>query len=246
MKKSTQKVIETFGWTFALLLFPVLGLIFWIFRMRNLKKKNPGMKRGYMWWAFGVASVVWLPVVALFGTLFIALIINPEGLSPSLHKTDELSQYGSAEELYKLTGVEFPEITMIDVHQYMDGGLPSSHWDEHKFAIRPNDVQNLHKRLERASITDPTHWEILDEPSYMRCEVLGYMGRNAREEYAKNPEKIYWYFIYPDSTSVDRSKGMCDRMVEMDDGTTAKDWDGAFVSVEVQNDTIWIREGWLR
>lgn len=39
---------------------------------------------------------------------------------------------------------------------------------------------------------------------------------------------------------------MCDRMVEMDDGSLTKDWDGSFVSVEVQNDTIWIREGWLR
>lgn len=246
MKKATQKVVESLGWILALLIFPVLGLVLWIFRMRNLKKKNPEMKRGYMWLAFCVAGTVWF-VIALPFAFFIALVIaNPESFSPSLHKTDELSQYGSAEGLYKLTGVEFPEVTMIDAHDYMDDGLPSTHWDEHKFAIRPNDVQNLHKRLERACVTDPAHWEVLDGPSYMRCEVLGYMGRNAREEYAKNPEKIYWYFIYPDSTSVDRSKGMCDRMVEMDDGTMTKDWDGTFVSVEVQNDTIWIREGWLR
>lgn len=246
MKKSTQKVFESLGWTLAMLLLPVLGLIFWILRMRNLKKKNPETKRGYLWGAFGVASTAWF-VIALPIVFFIALVIaNPEDFSPSLHETDELSQYGSAEGLYKLTGVEFPEVTMIDAHDYMDGGLPSTHWDEHKFAIRPNDVQNLHKRLERACVTDPAHWKILDEPSYMRCEVQGYIGRNAREEYAENPSKIYWYFIYPDSTSVDRSRGMCDRMVEMDDGTTTMDWDGTFVSVEVQNDTIWIREGWLR
>lgn len=52
--------------------------------------------------------------------------------------------------------------------------------------------------------------------------------------------------FHPDSTSVDRSRGMCDRMVEKDDGSLTMDWDGSFVSVEVQNDTIWIREGWLR
>lgn len=244
--KRYQKVLETLGWILALLFFPVIGLIFWIFRMRNLKKKNPEMKRGYMWWAFGVAGAVWF-VIALPFAFFIALVIaNPEDFSPSLHKTDGLSQYGSAEGLYKLTGVEFPEVTMIDAYDYMDGGLPSTHWDEHKFTIKPSDAPGLHRRLERACITDPTHWEILDEPSYMRCEVLGYMGRNAHKEYAENPSKIYWYFIYPDSTSVDRSNGMCDRMVEMDDGTMTMDWDGTFVSVEVQNDTIWIREGWLR
>lgn len=49
MKKSTQKVFESLGWTLAMLLLPVLGLIFWILRMRNLKKKNPETKRGYLW-----------------------------------------------------------------------------------------------------------------------------------------------------------------------------------------------------
>lgn len=245
MKKSVQKVLEVAGWTLAMLFIPIVSLIFWIFRMRNLKKKNPEMKRGYMWWAFGVASAVWF-VISLPIVLFIALVIaDSEGFTPSFRETDELSQYGSAEGLYKLTGVEFPEVTMIDAHYYYDG-FPSNQWYEHKFAIKSDDIQTLHTRLEQACVNDPTHWGILDEPSWQRSEVLRYMGRNAHAEYASNPSEVYRYFIYPDSTSVDRSKGMCDRMVEMDDGSLIKDWDGSFVSVEVQNDTIWIREGWLR
>lgn len=237
MKKSVQKVLEVAGWTLAMLFIPIVSLIFWIFRMQSLKKKNPEMKRGYMWWAFGIASTAWF-IFLLPVALFMALLItDPEGFSSSFNKTEELSQYGCAEGLYKLTGVEFPEVAMIDAHMYVDAGIPSRYWYEHKFAIKPSDMQSLHSRLEQACVSDSTHWEILDGPSYQRTEVSWLMGRNADDEYAANPAKVYWYLIYPDSTSVDRSLGMCDRV---------NDIDGSFVSVEVQNDTIWIREGWLR
>ena len=62
----------------------------------------------------------------------------------------------------------------------------------------------------------------------------------------KECESIYSYFIYPDQTPVDRSRGMCDRMVTMDDGSVVNDWDGSFISVEIQKDTIVLRDGWLR
>lgn len=49
----------------------------------------------------------------------------------------------------------------------------------------------------------------------------------------KEDESMYSYFIYPDQIPVDRSRGMCDRMVTMDDGSVVKD-------------TIVLRDGWLR
>lgn len=100
MKKSTQKVIETLGWILTMLILPILGMILWIFRMRNLKKKNPEMTRGYMWWAFGTAGTVWFLILFPI-VFFIALVIaNPEDFTSSLDKTEETSQYGSAEGLY--------------------------------------------------------------------------------------------------------------------------------------------------
>ena len=66
------------------------------------------------------------------------------------------------------------------------------------------------------------------------------------DEPIKEDESIYSYFIYPDQTPVDRSRGMCDRMVESSDGELTPDWDGDFVSVEIQKDTIVLRDGWLR
>jgi hypothetical protein len=57
---------------------------------------------------------------------------------------------------------------------------------------------------------------------------------------------VYHYEIYPDEQPVDRSRGMCDRMVEGFDGEMVTDWDGTFISVDVVNGTIILREGWSR
>lgn len=75
---------------------------------------------------------------------------------------------------------------------------------------------------QREIIADPSHWSYDKE-------------RN-----------VYSYWIYPDQHPVDRSRGMCDRMVTMDDGNLVNDWDGDFISVEIQTDTIVLRKGWLR
>jgi hypothetical protein len=39
---------------------------------------------------------------------------------------------------------------------------------------------------------------------------------------------------------------MCDRMVKMEDGSLVPDWDGGFISVNIENDTIYLKQGWLR
>lgn len=104
----------------------------------------------------------------------------------------------------------------------------------------------LREKLERAYVIDSTHWEILEEPSWQRQEESRALNRILQDGDSSSADNVYWYIIYPDSTSVDRSRGMCDRMVEGADGTLVADWDGTFISVEVQRDTVWIREGWLR
>ena len=47
----TQKIyrfLEIPLWVIAAMLLPVISIIPWIFRIRNLKKKNPGQSRLYM------------------------------------------------------------------------------------------------------------------------------------------------------------------------------------------------------
>ncbi|MBO7220424.1 MAG: hypothetical protein J6V21_04470 [Alistipes sp.] len=89
------------------------------------------------------------------------------------------------------------------------------------FVVKEVNKSNFYKRLERACKTDPSHWNYDDEGAYS-------------------------YWIFPDQHPVDRSRGMCDRMVTMEDGSLVKDWDGDFISVEVQRDTIILQKGWVR
>lgn len=130
--------------------------------------------------------------------------------------------YRTSNDFYKLTGVKFPEIEIVDSLYYDDMFLNPNTYHEYKFVVKDANIKNLYMRLERACEIDSTHWQ-----------------------YDKK-EEIYSYWIYPDQHPVDRSRGMCDRMVTMEDGSMIVDWDGDFISVEVHRDTITLRNGWLR
>ena len=72
------------------------------------------------------------------------------------------------------------------------------------------------------------------------------IGPGFEQDYENEHVEYYSYRIYPDQKPVDRSRGMCDRMVKGYNDELTVDWDGSFVSVEIQNDTIVLRDGWLR
>ena len=76
----------------------------------------------------------------------------------------------------------------------------------------------FYQRPEHACVTDSTHWE----------QMVG-------------DQTGYHYEIYPDQVPVDRSRGMCDRMVKGFDGKMVPDWDGYYITVNVVNDTIILR-----
>jgi hypothetical protein len=99
--------------------------------------------------------------------------------------------------------------------------------------------QEFFKRLDQACESDPTHWN-----SHLNTEYA--IGPGFELDYDNEHVEYYSYRIYPDQTPVDRSRGMCDRMVKGHDGELTKDWDGSFISVKVQKDTIILRDGWLR
>ena len=100
-------------------------------------------------------------------------------------------------------------------------------------------AEDFFKRLEHACQTDSTHWGL-------RTGSIGDYFYRGTGEPTNEGESMYSYFIYPDQIPVDRSRGMCDRMVTLGDGTIVDEWDGSFISVEIQKDTIVLRDGWLR
>lgn len=129
--------------------------------------------------------------------------------------------YRSGEDFYKLTGVRFPEITMVDSVYFEDGGFPTSAWwNEYKYVPDDGFKKDFYEKLDKACKVDSTHWSLTDS--------------------------CYRYYILPDRDTVDRTHGMCDRMVKMEDGSLVPDWDGGFISVNIENDTIYLKHGWLR
>ena len=222
MKNIFQNLKKVWLWILGFIFFPIaIGLLL-IWPARLYKDK---LKTGWniFWWILyaGVAlHLVTSKIFAIF--IFCVFALNPNSKDGGYTRENVAAPtYTTAEDFHKLTGVEFPEMVLVDSLHYNDGAFCSNWRNEYKFIPKNSLNKAFYKRLDKACETDSTHWYISESGEYT-------------------------YIIYPDATPVDRSKGMCDRMVEIEDGKFTTDWDGTYVSVEIQNDTIILREGWVR
>ena len=127
--------------------------------------------------------------------------------------------YHNADDLRKVTGVEFPEIVPVD-SLYSDGGLANYKTIVKFVPVKPLD-KDFFNRLDQACKTDSCCWT---------KDPLGYR-----------------YEIYPEAIPFDRTKGMHRRMVDVD-GKKVPDWDGTYiyVFVPIEGDTIILDDGWIR
>ena len=127
--------------------------------------------------------------------------------------------YHNADDLRKVTGVEFPEIVPVD-SICLDWGLAGYSTKIDFVPVKPLD-KDFFRRLDRACKTDSCCW---------RKDSTGYI-----------------YEIYPEAIPFDRTKGMHRRMVEVD-GEKTPDWDGTYISVfvPIKGDTIILYDGWTR
>lgn len=128
---------------------------------------------------------------------------------------------------------------MVDSIFFEEGCMRANLWNEYRFVAKGGLSKDFKKRLKCACKTDSTHW------SYSEGSLSDWFYKGLGEPIVGD-RKIYKYWIYPDKEPVDRSRGMCDRMVELDDGSIVEEWDASFISVEVRSDTIILRNGWLR
>lgn len=128
--------------------------------------------------------------------------------------------YHNADDLRKVTGVEFPEIVPVD-SLYSDGGLAGYNTNVEFVSVKPLDKE-FYCRLDQACKTDSCCW-------------------------TKDPSG-YRYEIYPEAIPFDRTKGMHRRMVDDGHGNKVSDWDGSYISVfvPIKGDTIILNYGWTR
>lgn len=124
--------------------------------------------------------------------------------------------YNDKDDLRKITGVSFPDITLVD-SSFIDNFNYQA--TEMKFII-PKNKDRLRHSLDQACKDDSCCWN------------------------KDNRKKEYYYYILPDRP-IDRTKGTHKRMVEQD-GKIIEDWDGDFIEVRVpfSLDSIFVTEGW--
>ena len=210
-----RNVLKVLLWIIAIILFPITAGLYFIWPSRIFKDR---MSKGWniFWWiTYALTALYCVAFKVLSCTVFILLAIgSAEG--PSVRRDNvPAPDYKTSEDFYKLTGVEFPELEMVDSLFQDDIYI---YYREYQFVAKEGLSDVFYQRLEHACVTDSTHWE----------QMVG-------------DQTGYHYEIYPDQVPVDRSRGMCDRMVKGFDGKMVPDWDGYYITVDVVNDTIILR-----
>lgn len=207
-------------------------------------KRYKGFGACYLWWTFfpfvlpwyakkaGVIRRQWKSWVLLFISpcalsiyLFTLFFI---GLCMSMYRNENgvpaSIDYHDARDLTKATGVEFPEVVLVDSLWHDDW---CNHYTRVKFIPAKPLTQSFFNQLDKACVVDSCCW-----------------SKNEKDS-------CYYYHIYPERP-LDRTKGTHNRKVEWknEDGTVTimDDWDGDYVEVIVpfKGDTIIIEDGWIR
>lgn len=172
---------------------------------------------GSLIWSFGI--IIAMPMLLIIILLFVGLVgLVGSCLSDGTGVPTQID-YHNADDLQKVTGVEFPEIIPVD-SIYSDGGLAGYNTNIKFIPVKPLD-KDFFYRLDQACKTDSCCW--------------------------KKDSTGYRYDIYPEAIPFDRTKGMHRRMVDVD-GKKVPDWDGTYISVfvPIKGDTIILNDGWTR
>ena len=172
---------------------------------------------GSLIWSFGI--IIAMPMLLIIILLFVGLVgLVGSCLSDGTGVPTQID-YHNADDLQKVTGVEFPEIVPVD-SIYSDGGLAGYNTNIKFIPVKPLD-KDFFYRLDQACKTDSCCW--------------------------KKDSTGYRYDIYPEAIPFDRTKGMHRRMVDVD-GKKVPDWDGTYISVfvPIKGDTIILNDGWTR
>ena len=235
-----KKTLKVLLWIMAVILFPITVGLYFIWPGRIFKDRISHNWKEFWWSIYILIAIPFVISKLIIYLWFFTIGYGKEGFSASVSRENvQPSEYRTGEEFHKLTGVEFPELEMVDSLFFQDGCLPSSWWNEYKFVVKGGLSDRFKKELERACLADPTHW------SHTEGCISDYYYEGTGEEIIGN-QMVYHYGIYPDQEPVDRSRGMCDRMVEISDGEMVTDWDGSFITVDVVDDTVILRKGWVR
>ena len=167
--KGIGLALEIVLWVLAIFCLPMVNIILWAFRLCNLTRKHPERKRVYMWVIFPFMVVADFLVFLLSLLLLVGGAFIDIGEVHYSGKDVGATKYGTAEALYELTGVEFPEITPVDSSEYEAWDMDVYRSMTHKYVL-PEDVdESFYERLKKACISNPDHWKITDSSGNGYC-----------------------------------------------------------------------------
>lgn len=168
-RKGIGLALEIVLWVLAIFCLPIVNIILWAFRLCNLTRKHPERKRVYMWVIFPFMVVADFLVFLLSLLLLVGGAFIDIGEVHYSGKDVGATKYGTAEALYELTGVEFPEITPVDSSEYEAWDMDVYRSMTHKYVL-PEDVdESFYERLKKACISNPDHWKITDSSGNGYC-----------------------------------------------------------------------------
>lgn len=168
-RKGIGLALEIVLWVLAIFCLPIVNIILWAFRLCNLTRKHPERKRVYMWVIFPFMVVADFLVFLLSLLLLVGGAFIDIGEVYYSGKDVGATKYGTAEALYELTGVEFPEITPVDSSEYEAWDMDVYRSMTHKYVL-PEDVdESFYERLKKACISNPDHWKITDSSGNGYC-----------------------------------------------------------------------------
>ena len=219
-----RNVLKVLLWIIAIILFPITAGLYFIWPSRIFKDRMSQNWKIFWWIIYAIQAFIGI-ALKIFACAIIVMPYTHEDTFVDISRESvPAPDYKTSEDFYKLTGVDFPELEMVDSLYIVDNNpniYLANSWREYKFVAKNGLSESFYECLERACVTDSTHWE----------RMVGY-------------QLIYQYEIYPDQEPVDRSRGMCDRMEETFNGEMKPACDGDYIIVEIMNNTIILKQGW--
>ena len=175
-----KKVLKIIFWIIAFALFPIAaGLYFILSRIICKSKLSKGWRR-FCWAIYGIVATCMVTYKALVFIVFHTM--NTADTTPTISRENICpAPYRTSDDFYKLTGVKFPKLEMVDSLYYDDMCLNPNTYHEYKFVVKEGN-KHFYMRLDSACKADSTHWRYNED------------------------EDIYSYWIYPDQHPVDRSR----------------------------------------
>lgn len=174
-----------------------------------------GERKGRKLWKWLTTPGCFSAYSLLWGFSFILIL-----LGGSIQEIPEEAAFHTADDLYRVTGVEFPELIAVD-SAYFDNFAVSE--NSVKFVPKDKLKKSFFRRLDRACREDTCCWTKNEQGYSYRILPAKNLDRR------KDPKAAHW------------------RMVEMD-GTMVPDWDGSEINVTIpiKGDTITAIDGWYR